>query len=244
MKKKNIIYWAVALVLVLVTAYSTVHVHNARQVNDVKMQSESRKQAEEDAQQKRLLADQKKRLIKPASWDKPTLSGGYPDISKYAHAKKKEDRIWIEVNLRKQRVYIRRGPYTLYTMYASVGKNYEKAKDYQRTPIGHFKIEKRRGTSYYDPTRGYGARYWTAFKDDGLYRFESVPFDENGKVIKAEAEKLGQKVTKKHNIKAYGSIRLSVPDAQWIEENIPAKTRVVIDSQDDKRDAWEYLKVD
>ena len=62
--------------------------------------------------------------------------------------------------------------------------------------------------------------------------------------IKAEAEKLGQKVTKKHNIKAYGSIRLSVPDAQWIEENIPAKTRVVIDSQDDKRDAWEYLKVD
>ena len=83
-----------------------------------------------------------------------------------------------------------------------------------------------------------------AFKDEGLYRFESVPFDENGKVIKAEAEKLGQKVTKKHNIKAYGSIRLSVPDAQWIEENIPAKTRVVIDSQDDKRDAWEYLKVD
>ena len=116
MKKKNIIYWAVALVLVLVTAYSTVHVNNARQVNDVKMQSESRKQAEEDAQQKRLLADQKKRLIKPASWDKPTLSGGYPDISKYAHAKKKEERIWIEVNLRKQRVYIRRGPYTLYTM--------------------------------------------------------------------------------------------------------------------------------
>ena len=54
MKKKNIIYWAVALVLVLVTAYSTIHVRNARQVNDVKMQSESRKQAEEDAQQKRL----------------------------------------------------------------------------------------------------------------------------------------------------------------------------------------------
>lgn len=91
MKKKNIIYWAVALVLVLVTAYSTVHVHNARQVNDVKMQSESRKQAEEDAQQKRLLADQKKRLIKPASWDKPTLSGGYPDISKYAHAKRRKN---------------------------------------------------------------------------------------------------------------------------------------------------------
>ena len=126
----------------------------------------------------------------------------------------------------------------------SVGKNYRKTKNYQCTPIGHFKIEKRRGVSYYDPTRGYGARYWTAFKDEGLYRFESVPFDENGKVIKAEAEKLGQKVTKKHNIKAYGSIRLSVPDAQWIEENIPAKTLVVIDSQDDKRDAWEYLKVD
>lgn len=64
------------------------------------------KQAEEDAQQKRLSADQKKRLIKPASWDKPTLSGGYPDISKYAHAKKKEERIWIEVKLCASSVFI------------------------------------------------------------------------------------------------------------------------------------------
>lgn len=243
MKNKKIIYWIVALVLVGVTVYSTVHVRSARRVNEVRMQSESRQQAFESSRQKRLLADQQSRLNAP-SWDRPTLKGGYPDISRYAHAKKKTDRIWIEVSLRKQRVYIRRGPYTLYTMYASVGKNYEKTKDYHRTPVGHFRIEKRRGTTYYDPTRGYGARYWTAFKDEGLYRFESVPFDENGNVIKSEASRLGRSVDKKHNIKAYGSIRLSVPDAQWIEENIPARTRVIVDDQKEKRDAWEYLKVD
>lgn len=76
----------------------------------------------------------------------------------------------------------------------------------------------------------------------GAYRFESVPFDQAGKVIESQAKLLGQKVTKKHNIKAYGSIRLSVADAKWIMDNLPAKTKVVVEDNDPKHDAWEYMK--
>ncbi len=49
-------------------------------------------------------------------------------------------------------------------------------------------------------------------------------------------------MTKKHNIKAYGSIRLSVADAKWIMDNLPAKTKVVVEDNDPKHDAWEYMK--
>ncbi|CCU56791.1 ErfK/YbiS/YcfS/YnhG superfamily [Bacillus subtilis E1] len=41
------------------------------------------------------------------------------------------------------------------------------------------------------------------------------------KVIKTEAEKLGTKAS-------HGCIRLTIPDAKWIYENIPEHTKVVI----------------
>ncbi|SEM61582.1 L,D-transpeptidase catalytic domain [Ligilactobacillus sp. WC1T17] len=244
MKKSNLLQWLVAAILVCVTAYSMVTMHHIRQVNSVKLHEQSLKDARQAAKQKQLLADQKKR-IRPAAWNQATLSGGYPDISKYVHAKTLENKVWIEVNIRKQRVYIRRGPYTIYTMYASVAKNYKKTKRYNQTPVGKYHLSKNRGTSYYDATRGYGAKYWTALKGYGsLYRFESVPFDANGHVLKKQAARLGGKVTKKNNIKAYGTIRLSVPDAQWIEENLPAKTPVMIMGHKDKRDPWRVLSLE
>lgn len=44
---------------------------------------------------------------------------------------------------------------------------------------------------------------------------------EDKKVIEKEAKHLGTKAS-------HGCIRLTIPDAKWIYENIPEKTKVVI----------------
>jgi len=231
MKKGNIIAWLIAACLLVITGYTAVHVHNANQKNAIKMARLAKIDAQAEKKKKRLLKKIAKHTRKPISYEKSSLTMAYPNVKqkKYHNTKKHPYRLWVEVSVSKQRVYIRSGRYILYTMNASVAKNYEKGqKSYQKTPTGLFKLDKKRGTSYFDATRGYGAKYWTSFADGGLYRFESVPVNANGEVIAKEAKKLGQKVTKKHNVKAYGSIRLSLADAQWFEENIPAKTPVFI----------------
>lgn len=246
MQKRNFFSWIVAVILVVVTVYAAIHVHKAEQANAIKMEKRAQREKRQKAIQKKLTTQQKKALqdSQNIDWNKPSESLPYPDLSltKYQNTKKHKHRLWIEVSPKKQRVYIRSGKYTIYTMYASIAKNYENHQsDYQKTPEGHEKIEKRRGTEYFDETKGYGAKYWTSFKGDGVYRFESVPFNKDGKVITKQAKMLGQKVTRKHNVKAYGSIRLTVSDAKWIMENVPAKTKVVIHDKNNDDSYLEFL---
>ncbi len=241
MKKQKWLYWLVAVLLVLAAGYSILHVHRAEQANAVKMAREASSASSMNAKNSSLKKDQKKRARHPVDWMKSSLTGNYPDIKKYQDIKKKKNKVWINVSVRHQRVYIMQGQYRLYTMYASVGKNYDNTKGYQRTPTGTFKIQKQHGNSYYDATRSYGAKYWTSFSGHGFYRFESVPFKKNGQVLVKQARHLGKKVTKKHNVKAYGSIRLTVADAKWLQENIKPKTRVVVHDRKTDKDFLDFL---
>jgi len=242
MKKQKWLYWLVAILFVCEAGYSIVAVHHAEQKNAVKMEKADKFNSSVDKKNSSLKADQKSRQRHPVDWQKPSLSGKYPDLSPYYGVKDKKYKLWLDVSVKKQRVYVMLGKFQMYSMYASIGKNYERTKDFQKTPTGTFSLQKKHGTSYFDATKGYGAKYWTSFNGKGAYRFESVPFDKDGQVIESQAKRLGNKrVTEKHNIKNYGSIRLTVADAKWLQENIKPKTRVVIHDKDTDENYLDFL---
>ena len=247
MKKAKIIYWLFAVFMVFFMLGSYLHVRQAKQQNALKIAKQQKITKAQTKKIAQLKKEQKARLQTPIDWTKPSLKGDYPNLAQYQKLTKKSQQIWLEVSTKKQRVYIKQGPYTIYTMYASIGKNYDqknkKTADYQKTPTGTFKIQKERGTKYYNEALGYGATYWTSFLGHGVYRFESVPVDHAQNFILKEAKRLGNvNVTYQNNIKAYGCIRLSQPDAKWIMENIKPKTHVVIHAKDSDDDNFlEFL---
>ena len=57
----------------------------------------------------------------------------------------------------------------------------------------------------------------------GEYLFHSVPTKADGSYNLREAANLGKSTG------SHGCIRLSVPDAKWMEQNLPEGTKVVID---------------
>ncbi|WP_026174326.1 L,D-transpeptidase [Effusibacillus pohliae] len=146
----------------------------------------------------------------PVNWMAPS-GGNYPKIQK-------GDPIWIDISIKDQRVYIKKGDETIYTMVTSSGLDTEPDNS---TPRGTFYVEPERDTWFFSPQYQEGAKYWVSWKNHGEFLFHSVPMDKNGNVIEAEARKLGQKAS-------HGCLRLTVPDAKWIYDNIPVKTKVVI----------------
>lgn len=142
-------------------------------------------------------------------WTKPS-GGKYPDI--------KQKHVWIDVDVKEQKTYIKEGSKNLYTMMISSGL--DQTKD-DATPKGTFHIEPERGEWFFSEGYQEGAEYWVSWKSHGEFLFHSVPMTKDQKVIKAEAAKLGTKAS-------HGCIRLTIPDAKWIYENIPEHTKVVI----------------
>lgn len=153
----------------------------------------------------------------PINWQEPSENLPYPDISKVKN-------FWIKVSLKKNRTYLMSGKKVIYTMYSSGGTYHrnKKGKEVSSTPTGTFHIESERGYEFYNGELGEGARYWLSWKDHGLYLFHSVPIDSNGQYEVNEAEKLGKEPA------SHGCIRLSVPDAKWMMENLKTGTKVVI----------------
>ncbi len=143
-------------------------------------------------------------------WLKPT-GGPYPRLEAGA-------KLWIKVSLERQRVDIMDGGVSIYTMVASTGLD-SPADD--RTPEGIFYVQPERGLSFYSAKVGEGARYWVSWLNHGEYLFHSVPADRKGNIIVNEARKLGTKAS-------HGCVRLALPDAKWIYENIKVGTKVVI----------------
>ncbi|MCL6631933.1 MAG: L,D-transpeptidase [Alicyclobacillus herbarius] len=143
-------------------------------------------------------------------WDKPS-GGPYPHLHP-------NEAVWIDVSISKQRMYIKSGQKTLYTMVISSGIDGSKAT---YTPRGTFYVQPERGTWFYTPRFHEGAKYWVSWMNHGQYLFHSVPMDKNGHVILKDAEKLGQE-------DSHGCIHLTVPDAKWVYEHIPTGTKVVI----------------
>ncbi|MCQ2010742.1 MAG: L,D-transpeptidase [Sporolactobacillus sp.] len=148
----------------------------------------------------------------PVNWDKPS-GGSYPVLTQ-------NEPVWIDVSIKNQRVYIKKGSQTLYTMIASTGKDTEPD---MTTPTGTYYIQAERGKWFYSPKYKEGAKYWVSWKNHGEFLFHSVPMDENKRILTADAQRLGEK-------DSHGCIHLTVPDAKWIYEHIPYNTKVVIHS--------------
>lgn len=153
-------------------------------------------------------------LQQPANYLKPSESFAYPDLDTFEQPN-------ILVKLNKHRVYICDGKSVKYIMNCSAGM-IDKNTGKSTTPTGSFKIQNERGDNFYNAKLGEGANYWTSFKDHGVYLFHTVPTDKDGNYKPKEAQKLG-----KTNA-SHGCIRLSVPDAQWINQNVPEGTPVTI----------------
>lgn len=149
------------------------------------------------------------RPLTTKSWQQSSMTKDYPNLSRHPN-------MWILVSTKRQRVYLIDGHKTIYEMYCSTG-----AKN-QATPTGTFHIQGERGQSFFNPSSGEGANFWVSFKNHGEYLFHSVPINDKGQYIVAEAQDLG-KVARSH-----GCVRLSIPDAQWFFQNIPYNTKVVI----------------
>lgn len=123
----------------------------------------------------------------------------------------------------KNRVYLMDGKKCIYIMYCTAGKITKKnGKYYTPTPLGTHYIQAERGKSFFLPQFGQGAQTWVSYKNHGEYLFHSVLTDRYGRIIKSEAKKLGKKSG------SHGCIRLSLPDAKWMNRHAPVGTKVVI----------------
>lgn len=160
-----------------------------------------------------MLSEQKTKkstMAEQVNWLLPT-GGPYPIIEQ-------NDPIWIQVSKEKQRVYIMEGNKIIYTMVCSTGLD---TNPDTSTPVGTFNIQQERGLAFYNASEKEGAKYWVSWKNHGEFLFHSVATDKSGNVIPSEAMKLGHKAS-------HGCIRLAIPDAKWIYENIRYNTKVVI----------------
>ena len=92
----------------------------------------------------------------------------------------------------------------------------------KNTPTVNDHIQAERGQSFFRANSGEGARYWVSWKKHGEYLFHSVPVNRQGQYLVSEAQSLGKTAN------SHGCIRLSVPDARWLYQNIKQGTKVVI----------------
>lgn len=119
---------------------------------------------------------------------------------------------WVDIS--RQKVYILRKSSSGWKLY----KTMDCATGSNKSPTvrGLFKTSDR-GTWFYNPLFGSGAKYWVRFY--GTYLFHSISFDENQQVKDAT---LGKRVSS-------GCIRLSLEDSSWIYNNLKPGTTVYID---------------
>ncbi|MDM8219293.1 MULTISPECIES: L,D-transpeptidase [Limosilactobacillus] len=154
----------------------------------------------------------------PIDWQKSSETIPYPDRSKVKD-------LWVKVSLKGNRTYLYDGSKIIYTMYSSGGvyqKDDKTGKMKSATPTGTFYVQAERGDSFFNQELGEGANYYVSWLNHGEYLFHSVPTKADGSYNLKEAAKLGKSTG------SHGCIRLSVPDAKWMEQNLPEGTKVVI----------------
>lgn len=147
----------------------------------------------------------------PIDYRMPSEYAPYPDVSKLHN-------FWIHVKIGQNRVYMMDGNNVVYTMYCTAGRY---VNGVSLTPTGTYYVQNERGDIF-----DYG-EHWTSWKDHGVYLFHSVVFDapwHDGHFDPAQYRLLGVSAG------SHGCIRLPIPDANWIQHNVPAGTRVVIEN--------------
>ena len=141
--------------------------------------------------------------------DAPT-GGPYPSL-------RDDDDLWVDVSLSMQRVYVMDGHTVIYTMITSSGLPGPDTY----TPIGTYHIQNR-GLWFYNRKDREGGEYWVSWKGWGDYLFHSVPMNADKEVIPSVAAELGVPAS-------HGCFHLTISDARWFYENIPAGTKVVVE---------------
>ena len=125
-------------------------------------------------------------------WKGPT--GKQPDLSQYSD-------LSVEVSLAKQRVYVKSGGQTIYTMIASTGAR-------RRHPARHRTPSVRAANTSTMPKKAWAPTIGCRFY--GSYLFHSVPTGEAfGEYLPEEGAKLGQPAS-------HGCVRLTVADAAMV----------------------------
>lgn len=162
-----------------------------------------------------ISASSKLRPLSDMTYLKTSEKTPYPDLKQYHNLN-------VLVKIKQNKVFIKDGNQTIYTMFCSAGKIDPKTHK-SFTPTGHFKIQAENGDSFYNKGLKEGANNWISFKDHGVYLFHSVPTDQNGNYKPKAGAKLG------HRPDSHGCIRLSVPDSKWFKDNIPVNTPVTIE---------------
>lgn len=153
-------------------------------------------------------------MRKPIDYTQSSETVNYPDLSKVHHLN-------ILVIVHQNRVYLRDGNHVIYTIYCSAGVKDPKT-GHTTTTLGTYYIQNEHGQSFYNSSLKEGANYWTSFKNHGEYLFHTVPTDAQGNCKPAEAAKLGK------DTGSHGCIRLSIPDAKFIQ-TVPVNTPVKIE---------------
>jgi lipoprotein-anchoring transpeptidase ErfK/SrfK len=122
--------------------------------------------------------------------------------------------LWINVSIENQIV-------TVYDANNKIVESYicSTGSPGYNTPTGAFTVYNR-GKSFFSQKYQEGGYYWVAFYKD--YYFHSVPFDKNGKIIPTIANDLGHE-------DSHGCVHLAIPNSEWIYDNIPNGTKVVIE---------------
>lgn len=164
-----------------------------------------------------LASNHSQHMRTPIDWHQSSETVAYPNL-------KRAKNPWVKVDLRHSRTYIYDGPKLLYTMYSSAGvyKTNDATKKKQSvTPIGTFQVQDIRKDRIYNPSLGLGANYCVAWNGD--YMLHSVVTDQQPQhYLKGEAAKLGKAPS------SPGCVCLSIPDAQWMEHNLPTGTKVEV----------------
>lgn len=119
--------------------------------------------------------------------------------------------VWVDIARQLVHVFLgREGEWRLYkTMICSTGKNISPTKR------GYYKIGDR-GEWFYSTFYGSGAKSWVQYS--GPYLFHSVPIDLNGNIVDST---LGSKASA-------GCVRLTLEDARWFYDYVPAGTSTYI----------------
>lgn len=190
--------------------------HHQLEVKQVQVQAQRRLTSRKIAA---LRTEREKSVMRtPINWRKPSETVPYPNLTNVHN-------FWVKVSLLKNRTYLMSGHHVIYTMYCSGGlfhKDSVTGKMVSDTPTGTFQIQPEHGQSFYNSQLNEGANYWISWKGNGVYLFHSVPTKQDGSYNIPEAKKLGKQPA------SHGCIRLSVPDAKWMMENLKVGTKVVV----------------
>ena len=211
----------IILVITFLCFFGYRHCMRVADHHQIVIEQQAKARAAKIAKEKAAAA--KKRAAKsvmrtPINWKESSEKVPYPNLNNVKN-------FWIKVALLKNRTYLMSGNKVIYTMYCSGGlfhKDPNTGKMVSDTPTGTYQIQPERGQSFFNNSLNEGANYWVSWKDNGVYLFHTVPTKKDGSYNVPEAEKLGKQPA------SHGCIRLSVPDAKWMMQNLKVGTKVVV----------------